>query len=1181
MSRKRRQHLAKLAKAKRAKKASETVSKVGDDDRIVDIAGDHVEDEPKEEGHKPTVGCKCPRCNSFWCGDEDDDKLDYLDSDYYDSSDDDDDDNDMDLDLVDANEVGGALTHLWNGDKSGAAIAQSKEKIPRRSREYVQVHRRKLAQKELAVSAQGCRDIRSMFGLGTTKVSAPEVSAREASAPEASLIDRPRTKQKPLPVRDVDKAISLLKTLCNGKTKAEVKARDKLTIARELRLRSMLVFLTKLRESDSNVRVNTSKKVAWTLLGSESKARSLRRWSTALVLHGSLPNKQGFGNKWLINDERFRAVACSHLRRINGVITARKALSAFRKATEEFTESSDGTSSISIRTVLRWLAALGYSHGKIDGTGVYYDGHERPDVLEARKVYVDRASKLLERANHFKGKEANILVKPVLYGPQRRTLFVWQDETTVNQDQHHKYGYSNDEGHGITTKIKNAGRGIMISGYISEDGPLAVDDKKFQEALTNGYKGVKDTTEYFEYGSGNYWTAELHLKQLQEKVLPFLDYFYKDVDVVLVFDNSTCHGAYAPEALKAERMNLKDGGKLKGRSLKTTKQQWDAIPRENRLWKLRDTEFKDHNGIWVKQKMVTEDGKIKGMLTVLTERGIEIPPNTKMCCNQCVYSSKQYDLSRPETACCVRRMVTLLPDFQAEQPLMAEVIQKAGHTCLFLPKFHCELNPIEMAWAIVKRTLRDLDAFVQYDLLKREVPNVWLGKITPTIARKLIRHSNRILYAYRDGLTTVTAIYTAKMYKGHRFIPEYIARAVANIKDVGSIRSMIRRRDDVLFGEQSWHDRVFCDEPTLTKLKQQRTNENLLGCTMDIKGGGRTDSSSLALKSIDVKGIESDSGLLFRSRRDCSTKADVKVTGDFEVTEEVHEPGRKNRVSFNSPNQFGCFTARVNVALGAPDTSSTLTPWTSVKDSKLAMLKIAKLRLTPTFPIENASSADLELARKHISEYKPINNGHYGKHAYHENVLSVYKNGWLSDDVINDYIDSLTENLKEDCRRYEHGPTCVFLRTHFALALSKDQNDLAKSTIVAGAFLNADLTFIPVNEDQHWYLVVYYRCHNTFVVYESLGRRHCDMTARIRKFITSTYEIADVEETVYVQNLQDNYYDCGVFLLQHMNTLSLGLAVEEVVHQKDMQQWRSVLGMDIANHSFKLTNQSSWSESAV
>jgi len=41
-------------------------------------------------------------------------------------------------------------------------------------------------------------------------------------------------------------------------------------------------------------------------------------------------------------------------------------------------------------------------------------------------------------------------------------------------------------------------------------------------------------------------------------------------------------------------------------------------------------------------------------------------------------------------------------DFLAEKPHLQTVIEAAGHKCHFLPKFHCEFNPIEMHWGWVK-----------------------------------------------------------------------------------------------------------------------------------------------------------------------------------------------------------------------------------------------------------------------------------------------------------------------------------------------------------------------------------------------------------------------------------------------------------------------------------------------
>jgi hypothetical protein len=52
--------------------------------------------------------------------------------------------------------------------------------------------------------------------------------------------------------------------------------------------------------------------------------------------------------------------------------------------------------------------------------------------------------------------------------------------------------------------------------------------------------------------------------------------------------------------------------------------------------------------------------------------------------------------------CCMRKVLECQQDFQDEQPLLQQVIEQAGHKCYFLPKFHCELNPIEMYWGWTK-----------------------------------------------------------------------------------------------------------------------------------------------------------------------------------------------------------------------------------------------------------------------------------------------------------------------------------------------------------------------------------------------------------------------------------------------------------------------------------------------
>ena len=52
--------------------------------------------------------------------------------------------------------------------------------------------------------------------------------------------------------------------------------------------------------------------------------------------------------------------------------------------------------------------------------------------------------------------------------------------------------------------------------------------------------------------------------------------------------------------------------------------------------------------------------------------------------------------------CCNKRILKLQPDFIKQKSLVQETTKAAGHLCLFLPKFHCELNPIEYFWGMVK-----------------------------------------------------------------------------------------------------------------------------------------------------------------------------------------------------------------------------------------------------------------------------------------------------------------------------------------------------------------------------------------------------------------------------------------------------------------------------------------------
>jgi hypothetical protein len=116
-------------------------------------------------------------------------------------------------------------------------------------------------------------------------------------------------------------------------------------------------------------------------------------------------------------------------------------------------------------------------------------------------------------------------------------------------------------------------------------------------------------------------------------------------------------------------------------------------------------------GTRVEQEMNIESGGRlirKGMMTVLAERGRKVK-NLRADCKLCKAEKKRgytgaVDLTRRN--CCARRMLKTEPDFAAQKSQIEEAIERRGHYCLFYPKYHCELNYIEMVWGWAKREAR-------------------------------------------------------------------------------------------------------------------------------------------------------------------------------------------------------------------------------------------------------------------------------------------------------------------------------------------------------------------------------------------------------------------------------------------------------------------------------------------
>jgi hypothetical protein len=336
-------------------------------------------------------------------------------------------------------------------------------------------------------------------------------------------------------------------------------------------------------------------------------------------------------------------------------------------------------------------------------------------------------------------------IPPMLNPGEKEHVLVMQDKSIFHTNEYRRRSWLAQDQQPIWKK--GHGRAVHVSDFISETiGRIKLSDDQIADQLKLPDKQHLPVFEarkitYPEKGFDVWWD----LPQLTDQIkimIKIFEYTHPNCMAIFGFDWSSAHEGFTEDALNINNMNVNTGGKQ--RKLCDT-----IIPLNN-----PDPAPGEEDMRGQIQRMTFPDnhpdpklrGQPKGVKVVLQERKSVWDKYTTVCrergtkvvgkCASCTKSQTRKDTERcvalaeatgqngiataedvavadseiPSTPddewCCMHRVLMLQDDFASEKSLIQSIIEDAGHICLFLPRFHCELNPIEMLWGYGKYCMR-------------------------------------------------------------------------------------------------------------------------------------------------------------------------------------------------------------------------------------------------------------------------------------------------------------------------------------------------------------------------------------------------------------------------------------------------------------------------------------------
>ena len=162
-----------------------------------------------------------------------------------------------------------------------------------------------------------------------------------------------------------------------------------------------------------------------------------------------------------------------------------------------------GAAKIKSRTARNWLKKLGYSWKDIK-KGIFFDGHERGDVVQYRGQFLEDIRKMLPYTVEFNA-DGTMKIKEypsdcAVGGPNRRPIIIITHDESIfsaNDGRHQAWISEN----GMFLRPKGKGKGIMVSEFLlpwSRLNLLPFPNEQQGELIATGVP--LEVVEYFKYG---------------------------------------------------------------------------------------------------------------------------------------------------------------------------------------------------------------------------------------------------------------------------------------------------------------------------------------------------------------------------------------------------------------------------------------------------------------------------------------------------------------------------------------------------------------------------------------------------------------------------------------------------------------------------------------------------------